>query len=73
MTQKTKSFGKPWETLATLDPIPRHLEKAEAVARFCLTTGHDFLGVYLHWLGVAAKRLAYGNDLGHVRTTMASQ
>ncbi|GFU70234.1 uncharacterized protein TNCV_903761 [Trichonephila clavipes] len=48
-------FGKPWETLAPVGPIPRHLERAEAVARFRLTTGHDFLGVYLHWLGVAAN------------------
>ncbi|GFW42646.1 reverse transcriptase [Trichonephila clavipes] len=55
MTQKTKCLGKPWETLTTMGPIPRHLERAEAVARFRLTTGHDFLGVYLHWLGVAAN------------------
>ncbi|GFT21887.1 uncharacterized protein TNCV_3179831 [Trichonephila clavipes] len=55
MTQNTKSFGKPWETLAFMGPIPRHLERAEAVACFRLTTGHDFLGVYLHWLGVAAN------------------
>ncbi|GFV92402.1 reverse transcriptase [Trichonephila clavipes] len=55
MTQKTKSFGKPRETLATVGPIPRHLERAEAVARFRLTTGHDFLGIYLHWLGMAAN------------------
>ncbi|GFV89228.1 reverse transcriptase [Trichonephila clavipes] len=55
MTQKTKNFGKPWGTLATVGPIPRHLERAEAVARFRLTTGHDFLGVYLYWLGVAAN------------------
>ncbi|GFX57624.1 reverse transcriptase [Trichonephila clavipes] len=27
----------------------------EAVARFRLATGHDFLGVYLHWLGVSAN------------------
>ncbi|GFU70935.1 reverse transcriptase [Trichonephila clavipes] len=52
---KTKSCGKPWETLATLGPIPRHLGIPEAVVRFCLTTGHDFLGVYLHWLGVAVN------------------
>ncbi|GFU05471.1 uncharacterized protein TNCV_3291141 [Trichonephila clavipes] len=57
MTQKTTSFGKPWETLATLGPIPRHLERAEAVARFRLTAGHDLLEVYLHWLGVAATTL----------------
>ncbi|GFU35356.1 transposable element Tc1 transposase [Trichonephila clavipes] len=47
MTQKTKNFGKPWETLATVGPIPRHLERVEVIARFCLTTGHDFLGVLL--------------------------
>ncbi|GFV39499.1 reverse transcriptase [Trichonephila clavipes] len=52
-TQKTKNFGKPWETLATVGPIPRHLERAEAVARFRLTTGHGYLGMYLHWLSVA--------------------
>ncbi|GFW08450.1 reverse transcriptase [Trichonephila clavipes] len=48
MTPKTKSFGKPWETLTTVGPIPRHLERAEAVARFRLTNEHDFSGVYLH-------------------------
>ncbi|GFX70686.1 hypothetical protein TNCV_3307341 [Trichonephila clavipes] len=36
--QTTKSFGKPWEI-----PILRHLERAENVARFHLTTEHDFL------------------------------
>ncbi|GFW99849.1 hypothetical protein TNCV_3420781 [Trichonephila clavipes] len=45
MTSKTKSFGKPWEALATVGPIPRHLERAEAIVRFRLTTGHYFLGV----------------------------
>ncbi|GFT53207.1 uncharacterized protein TNCV_4233061 [Trichonephila clavipes] len=48
ITQKTKSFGKPWVTLVTGGPIPRHLERAEAVVHFRLTTGHDFLGVFLH-------------------------
>ncbi|GFV49427.1 uncharacterized protein TNCV_1635011 [Trichonephila clavipes] len=57
MTQKTKSFGKPWETLPTVGPILRHLERTEAVAYFHLTTGHDFLEVYLHWLGVVATTL----------------
>ncbi|GFV42204.1 reverse transcriptase [Trichonephila clavipes] len=42
-----ETLGKPWETLATLGPIPRHVERAEAVARFRLTSGHDFSGVYL--------------------------
>ncbi|GFY27431.1 reverse transcriptase [Trichonephila clavipes] len=50
ITQKTKSFGKPWETLATAGPIPRHLERAKTVASFRLTTGHNLLEVYLHWL-----------------------
>ncbi|GFX00207.1 hypothetical protein TNCV_296961 [Trichonephila clavipes] len=55
-----KSFGKPWETLATVGPIPKHLERAEAVARFFLTTGYDFLGVYLNRLGEAANEAASG-------------
>ncbi|GFT12811.1 uncharacterized protein TNCV_5095441 [Trichonephila clavipes] len=55
VTQKTKSIGKPWETQATVSPIPRYLERAEAVARFHLTTEHDFLRVYFHWLDLAAN------------------
>ncbi|GFV81688.1 reverse transcriptase [Trichonephila clavipes] len=55
LTYKTKSFGEPWETLATVGPIPRHQKRAEAVARFRPTTGHDFLGVYFHWFGLAAN------------------
>ncbi|GFX23812.1 reverse transcriptase [Trichonephila clavipes] len=35
-------------------PILKHLERANAVSRFCLTTEHDFLRVYLHWLGLDA-------------------
>ncbi|GFW61968.1 hypothetical protein TNCV_4669931 [Trichonephila clavipes] len=50
-----KSFRKPCETLATASPIPRHLERAEVVTRFHLTTGHVLLGVYLHWLDVGAN------------------
>ncbi|GFY19606.1 reverse transcriptase [Trichonephila clavipes] len=50
-----KSFGKPLETLAIVDPIPRHLERAKAVGHFRLTTGHEFLGVHLHWLSVDAN------------------
>ncbi|GFU39540.1 reverse transcriptase [Trichonephila clavipes] len=53
------------ETLATVGPIPRHLERAETVAHFSLTTGHDFLGVYLHWLGVAANEAC--PTCGHAR------
>ncbi|GFV36675.1 reverse transcriptase [Trichonephila clavipes] len=55
VTQKTKILGKLWETLTTVGPIPRNLERAEAVAHFRLTTGHDFLEVYIHWLGHAAN------------------
>ncbi|GFX49769.1 reverse transcriptase [Trichonephila clavipes] len=59
------NFRRQWETLATVGSISRHLEGVEAVARFRLTTGHDFLGVYLHWLGVAASEVCpFG---GHVR------
>ncbi|GFX66138.1 uncharacterized protein TNCV_4102781 [Trichonephila clavipes] len=48
---------KPWETMVTVGPVQQHLERAEAVARFHLTTGHDFLGVYIHWLGLAADEV----------------
>ncbi|GFV18845.1 reverse transcriptase [Trichonephila clavipes] len=57
MTQKTKCFGKQWITVATAGQISRHLERAKAVACFRLTTGHDFLKVCLHWLGVAANEV----------------
>ncbi|GFT75626.1 reverse transcriptase [Trichonephila clavipes] len=45
------------ETLVTVGPIPKHLQRAEPIARFCLTTGHGFLGVHLHWHGVAANEV----------------
>ncbi|GFV85748.1 uncharacterized protein TNCV_2003681 [Trichonephila clavipes] len=54
VTQNAKSLGKPWETLVNVGPTPRQLERTKAVARFRVTIGHDFLGVYLHWLGLAA-------------------
>ncbi|GFV15124.1 reverse transcriptase [Trichonephila clavipes] len=65
MIQMTKNLGKPWDTLANVGPIPKYLEKFEAVARFRLTTGHDFLGVYLHLLGAAANEVC--PLCGHVR------
>ncbi|GFV79412.1 transposable element Tcb2 transposase [Trichonephila clavipes] len=49
-----KSIGKPWEIPASVVPITRRLERAGAVARFCLTTGYDFWEIYLHWLDLAA-------------------
>ncbi|GFW77844.1 integrase catalytic domain-containing protein [Trichonephila clavipes] len=55
VTQKTKSLGKPCETLVTVGPNPRYPERVETIARFCLTTGHDCLGVYFHWLGLASN------------------
>ncbi|GFU74909.1 reverse transcriptase [Trichonephila clavipes] len=51
---KTKNLEKSWETLTTAGPIPKHMESVDAVGRFHLTTGHDVLGVYLHWLGLVA-------------------
>ncbi|GFV05362.1 hypothetical protein TNCV_225731 [Trichonephila clavipes] len=38
-----------------MSPIPRYLERADADARFLLITGHDFFGVYLHWLSLAVN------------------
>ncbi|GFS85927.1 reverse transcriptase [Trichonephila clavipes] len=43
LIQETKSLGKPWRTLATVGPISRYLERAEAVTRFHITTGQNFL------------------------------
>ncbi|GFX10985.1 hypothetical protein TNCV_512451 [Trichonephila clavipes] len=36
----------------------RHLERAEAVARFRLTTGHDLLVVYLQWFCLVILTMA---------------
>ncbi|GFX10073.1 reverse transcriptase [Trichonephila clavipes] len=55
VTQNPKKLGKLWETLATVGPIPRQLERVEADARFRITTAHDFLEAYLHWLSLAAN------------------
>ncbi|GFW23150.1 transposable element Tcb2 transposase [Trichonephila clavipes] len=40
-----KSHKKALESLPTEGPLPRHMERTEAVTRFRLTSGHDFLGV----------------------------
>ncbi|GFU19284.1 hypothetical protein TNCV_1468861 [Trichonephila clavipes] len=48
VTPKTPRALESHGKLATVGPIPRHLERADAVACFRLTTGHGFLGVYLH-------------------------
>ncbi|GFX64329.1 reverse transcriptase [Trichonephila clavipes] len=55
ITQTNKSLGKSWETMDTVGPIPRHMERAKAV-HFHLTTGRNFLGVYFPWLGLAADK-----------------
>ncbi|GFX84888.1 reverse transcriptase [Trichonephila clavipes] len=60
MKKLTKKPSREW-----MGPIPRQLERAEAVAHFPLTTGHDFLGVYLNWLGKAANEAC--PLCGHVR------
>ncbi|GFW44673.1 reverse transcriptase [Trichonephila clavipes] len=43
--------------MPTVGPITRHLERAEVVAHFHQTTGQDFLGVYLHGLGLASGKI----------------
>ncbi|GFX35071.1 uncharacterized protein TNCV_2330111 [Trichonephila clavipes] len=55
--KKNKYLGKPWETQVTMCSIPRHQERAEAVTRFRLTTGHYFLGVTHHCLGLNADEV----------------
>ena len=55
----TKNFlreactGKQWESLAHDKQIPRNLPRAEAVAKFRLLTGHDYLQAHLHRIGLA--------------------
>ncbi|GFW77148.1 hypothetical protein TNCV_2725781 [Trichonephila clavipes] len=58
MTQITPSFEKPGETLFAIGPIGRHLETAETVGHFCLTTGHEFWAYTsngMEWLLAAVK------------------
>ncbi|GFU55912.1 hypothetical protein TNCV_3971691 [Trichonephila clavipes] len=52
-------------------PIPRLLERAEVVAHFRLTTGYDFLEVYLHCLRLAVD-FAYPL-CGHATDNIVSQ
>ncbi|GFV07925.1 hypothetical protein TNCV_256821 [Trichonephila clavipes] len=52
--KKPRAFDSPSGTLTTVGPVPKHLERAEAVARF----RHDFLTVYLHWLLTRLARSA---------------
>ncbi|GFT95693.1 hypothetical protein TNCV_310751 [Trichonephila clavipes] len=40
--------------IASGSALVLHLERAKALAHFRLTAGHDFFGVYIHWLGLAA-------------------
>ena len=54
---KDQSKGKRWECLASVGVIPSHLERAEAVARFRLATGHDYLQAHLYRIGLAADEV----------------
>ncbi|GFY02247.1 hypothetical protein TNCV_3501301 [Trichonephila clavipes] len=60
--QALKTYGK---TLTTVDRILSHLERAQAVARFHLTTVHEIMVVYIHWLDLNADKA--GPLCGHVR------
>lgn len=50
---KELSSGKQWEDLAYKREIPYNLPRAEAVAKFRLKTGHDYLKAHLHRIGLA--------------------
>jgi len=65
-TLKIMSMGKKWENPATRGPIPRDLERAEAVAHFRLTTGHDYLQAYLHQIGLAGDDICPLCNLGRM-------
>ncbi|GFY19956.1 hypothetical protein TNCV_2146491 [Trichonephila clavipes] len=43
----------PRETLASVGVILRYVDKEEAASRLRLTTGNEFLGVYLNWFDLA--------------------
>ncbi|GFW16849.1 BTB domain-containing protein [Trichonephila clavipes] len=60
MTQKTKSLEKPWGTQAAISPIPRHLEKAEAVAHFRLTVGWPREGVKWEFIASNTRGISDG-------------
>ncbi|GFU05286.1 hypothetical protein TNCV_964701 [Trichonephila clavipes] len=59
-TQKFKGLENIWETLTTVDRILSHLERAEAVSRFHLTTVHEIMVVYIHWLDLNASAAMSG-------------
>ncbi|GFS53462.1 reverse transcriptase [Trichonephila clavipes] len=65
MKEPIKKSRRDPRNSGTVGPIPRYLKGAEAVARFRLATGHNFLGVYLHWLGVATNEAC--SIYAHVR------
>ncbi|GFW38211.1 hypothetical protein TNCV_3839391 [Trichonephila clavipes] len=44
----------------------------EAVARFRQTSGHDFLGIYLHWLGWLLMKPAYSANMSEWMATTCS-
>ncbi|GFW86822.1 reverse transcriptase [Trichonephila clavipes] len=48
-----KKLGNSWETFVQCGSNPE-TPGAKTVARFHLTTGHDFLGEYFHWLHLVA-------------------
>ncbi|GFT19915.1 uncharacterized protein TNCV_4993461 [Trichonephila clavipes] len=56
---------KPLATLVNVGLIPMHLERAEAVSCFPLTTEHDFLGIYLQRLVLAADVAAVAEWYRH--------
>ncbi|GFU05320.1 hypothetical protein TNCV_3262641 [Trichonephila clavipes] len=64
-TFRVRGLENIWETLTTVDRILSHLERAQAVARFHLTTVHEIMVVYIHWLDLNADKV--GPLCGHVR------
>ncbi|GFV95009.1 hypothetical protein TNCV_1030071 [Trichonephila clavipes] len=72
VTLKTKSLGKPWQTLASVGPIPKNLEVAEAIDLFILTIGHDFLGCSVVIPGWMATTRSNALDSKNTRLTKSS-
>ncbi|GIY53832.1 reverse transcriptase [Caerostris darwini] len=54
---KDLSGNKRWKCRTTGARILMHLKRAETVARYRLTTGHDYLQAHLHLIGLVSDRI----------------
>ncbi|GFS97152.1 uncharacterized protein TNCV_1921001 [Trichonephila clavipes] len=56
-TTVTQKNQEPWKAMGNLDHCGSYTEapgESQGLPAFAKTIGHDFLGVYIHWLGLSA-------------------